>query len=102
MLVVAFNDHPQPPRASLPGCVKCRTRLSLATSHDGGATWQRQTLLESEVGSSLRFHYPTLTQWGCHVYVAYSRFYSKKIEPNDPGGSFEQQGIIVKRVNIEA
>lgn len=102
MLVVAFNDHPQPPRASLPGCVKCRTRLSLATSHDGGATWQRQTLLESEVGSSLRLHYPTLTQWGCHVYVAYSRFYSKKIEPNDPGGSFEQQGIIVRRVNIEA
>jgi hypothetical protein len=27
----------------------------------------------TEVGSSLRFHYPTLTQRGCQLYVAYSR-----------------------------
>mmetsp|Transcript_12716 Transcript_12716/g.30697 ORF Transcript_12716/g.30697 Transcript_12716/m.30697 type:complete len:125 (+) Transcript_12716:113-487(+) len=59
-----------------------------------------KVLLEAEIGSSLRLHYPTLTQHGCHLYVAYSRFYSKTMEPDDPGGSFNQQGIIVKRVTI--
>jgi len=63
------------------------------------APW-REVLLEAEIGSSLRLHYPTLTQHGCHLYVAYSRFYSKTMEPDDPGGSFNQQGIIVKRVTI--
>ena len=52
------------------------------------------------MGSSLRLHYPTLTQRGCHLYVAYSRFYSKKMEPDDPGGSFHEQGIVVRRVAL--
>ena len=68
---------------SLPGCLKCRTRLTLATSIDGGATWRRQTVLEDKVGSSLRYHYPTLAQRGCHLYVAYTKFYSKTMRPTD-------------------
>ena len=45
----------------LTGCIKCRTRLSLATSRDGGATWQRQVLLESEVGTAACKPNPVVT-----------------------------------------
>lgn len=32
-----------------------------------------------QIGASLRFHYPTIQQYGCNLFVAYSKFYSKKL-----------------------
>jgi hypothetical protein len=46
----------------------------VALSLDDGATWARVASVEEEVGASLRFHYPTLHQYGCQLFVAYSTF----------------------------
>lgn len=46
-LVLAFNDD-----------AKQRTKLTLATTGDGGKTWERQIVLEDDPQGS--FSYPTL------------------------------------------
>ena len=79
-LVLVYNDHPKA-RSSKEllqqGCTKCRTNLRVAISYDDGASWSKFSTLETQVGASLRFHYPTLLQAGCRLYVAYSKFYTK-------------------------
>lgn len=86
VLALAFNDHMQPrddpAGIGAQGCVKCRTRLTVATSTDLGRSWTRVgPAFEDEVGASLRLHYPTLLPHprdACAVLVAYSRFYVKQ------------------------
>lgn len=46
------------------GCLKCRTHLKAAISHDNGVSWRVIAHLEDRVSSTLRFHYPTLQQVG--------------------------------------
>jgi hypothetical protein len=50
-------------------------------------------------GGSLRFHNPTLQQHGCTLFVAYSKFWSKKLEPSDP--AFSLQGIKLARLRLD-
>ena len=52
---------------------------------------------QDEVDHSLRIHYPTLTQSGCELLVAYSRFY--KHEPPD-ADAFARQGVKVARIPL--
>ena len=97
MLALVFNDHKKQSRASLPGCSRCRSMLRVAVSGDDGERWERIATVEDEVDHSLRIHYPTLTQRGCELLVAYSRFY--KHEPPDDE-AFGRQGIRVARVPL--
>lgn len=77
-LIAAYNDHKSFADA---GCRKCRTRLVLARSGDGGATWVRATRLEGGTAKRepdyLKNHYPSLLPLdGCRLLVLYSRDYS--------------------------
>jgi hypothetical protein len=96
-LALVFNDHKKQSRASLPGCSRCRSMLRIALSADDGETWERVATVEDEVDHSLRIHYPTLTQRGCELLVAYSRFY--KHDPPDED-AFTRQGVRVARVPL--
>jgi len=99
-LVLAYNDHVAPNKDELlaaSGCVKCRTNLKVAISHDDGSSWTNIALLEDELAPTLRIHYPTLQQVGCRVLVAYSQFH-KVIEHSDP--AFTRQGIKLARVDL--
>ena len=96
-LALVFNDHKKQSRASLPGCSRCRSVLRVALSGDDGEHWDRVATVEDEVDHSLRIHYPTLTQRGCELLVAYSRFY-KHDPPTEE--AFGRQGIRVARVPL--
>jgi len=80
------------------GCKKCRTFLTVAISSDGGAHWKEVASVESEVGETLRAHYPTLLQRGCEVYVAYSRFHKTPLAAEDE--RYVDQGIKLARVAL--
>lgn len=80
------------------GCRNCRTFLTVAVSSDHGATWREVASIESEVGESLRMHYPTLARRGCEVLVAYSRFHKTPVEPGTV--RFADQGIKVASVPL--
>ena len=81
-------------------CVKCRTKLRVALSLDGGGTWARAASVEEEVGASLRFHYPTLHQYGCQLLVAYSKFWSKATPEFTHSDDFHNQGIKLARIDL--
>eukprot|EP00238_Polyblepharides_amylifera_P000646 CAMPEP_0196570914 /NCGR_PEP_ID=MMETSP1081-20130531/1069_1 /TAXON_ID=36882 /ORGANISM="Pyramimonas amylifera, Strain CCMP720" /LENGTH=419 /DNA_ID=CAMNT_0041887605 /DNA_START=333 /DNA_END=1592 /DNA_ORIENTATION=- len=101
VLALVFNDHAKPP--GLPGplinCVKCRTNLRVALSFDDGNTWDRVATIEDQIGTTLRFHYPTLQQYGCSLFVAYSKFWSQKLSPGELG--FTSQGIKLARLHLD-
>jgi len=81
------------------GCKKCRTFLTVALSTDGqGAKWKEVATIETEVGETLRMHYPTLLQRGCELFVVYSRFYKAVVNSDDP--NFPTQGIKLARVQL--
>eukprot|EP00873_Tetraselmis_striata_P007734 jgi/Tetstr1/427998/TSEL_018071.t1 len=98
-LVLVYNDHMKPtkdPSLHAQGCTRCRTHLRVAISRDEGATWQPLADLEEEVQPTLRFHYPTLQQYGCNLLVAYSAFH---MEQRD--GNTGTQGIKVRYVDLD-
>ncbi|KAK3275980.1 hypothetical protein CYMTET_15922 [Cymbomonas tetramitiformis] len=97
-LALVYNDHAKAPTPDIPECIKCRTQLRVAISSDSGATWQRMATIEDEVGASLRYHYPTLQQYGCRLFVVYSKFYAKKLTHADP--NFAMQGIRIANVML--
>jgi len=99
-LALVYNDHTKPPDVpGMPECIKCRTKLSVALSMDSGNTWSKVAVIEDEIGASLRFHYPTIQQYGCNLFVAYSKFYSKKLGITDP--AFDEQGIKLARISLD-
>lgn len=56
------------------------------------------TAFVTQVGESLRMHYPTLARRGCEVLVAYSRFHKTPVEPGTV--RFADQGIKVASVPL--
>jgi hypothetical protein len=55
-IVMVVNDHkelPQPYR-------RCRTKLRVVGSVDGGKKWERLVSIEETLKPGLRFHYPTI------------------------------------------
>lgn len=55
-IVMVVNDHkelPQPYR-------RCRTKLRVVASADGGKNWERLASVEETLKPGLRYHYPTI------------------------------------------
>ena len=55
-IVMVLNDHkelPQPYR-------RCRTKLRVVGSKDGGKKWERLASIEETLKPGLRYHYPTI------------------------------------------
>ena len=85
MLALVFNDHQMPvmdKALAKRGCVKCRTKLTIAVSVDGGRTWKRSGLpFADDLAPTLRLHYPTLiadTRAPCSILVVYTRFHLRR------------------------
>jgi len=108
-LILVYNNHAKPRSKVKAGeahyldlvkhnCKRCRTFLTVAVSTDHGKHWKEVGSLESEVGETLRMHYPTLLQRGCDMLVAYSRFHKQTPPPDDP--QFVEQGIKLARVHL--
>ncbi|KAK3235082.1 hypothetical protein CYMTET_54697 [Cymbomonas tetramitiformis] len=106
-LALVFNDHAKArsrakdentKEINEKGCKKCRTKLSVALSTDNGLTWPRVGMVEGEVDSTLRIHYPTILQRGCKLLVAYSRFHKIPVSPSS--SEYSNQGIKVARMSL--
>ena len=85
VLALVFNDHQMPvmdKALAKRGCVKCRTKLTIAVSVDGGRTWKRSGLpFADDLAPTLRLHYPTLiadTRAPCSILVVYTRFHLRR------------------------
>mmetsp|Transcript_17991 Transcript_17991/g.58255 ORF Transcript_17991/g.58255 Transcript_17991/m.58255 type:complete len:206 (+) Transcript_17991:201-818(+) len=72
-VIIAHNNHKDCCDA---GCRKCRTRLVISRSRDGGHKFAPLHMIVSHRTTFLRTHYPTLLQVGCRLLVAYSSAYS--------------------------
>eukprot|EP00232_Nephroselmis_pyriformis_P019696 CAMPEP_0182886728 /NCGR_PEP_ID=MMETSP0034_2-20130328/20396_1 /TAXON_ID=156128 /ORGANISM="Nephroselmis pyriformis, Strain CCMP717" /LENGTH=636 /DNA_ID=CAMNT_0025020067 /DNA_START=110 /DNA_END=2016 /DNA_ORIENTATION=- len=84
-LALAYNHE---------GLSKGRSNLWVAISHDDGASWYQLAELETDRNPQAMFHYPTLSQDGCRLLVAYSVMYKAVVGFAAPTDSKSPRGGI--------
>ena len=105
-LALAYNAHVRNDVKS-----KARTNLDVSISLNDGRSWRKVAHLETRDEQGLRFHYPTMLQSGCTLYVAYSKFFHEEFAAKarwdllrtaerDPKDRIPELGIMVKAIDL--
>lgn len=78
VLAVGYNHMggPNMPRA--------RSNLFVSLSLDSGSTWHKISEIETDPSVFSQWHYPTLAQEGCRLFVAYSSLHKSMYSFEDP------------------
>ena len=94
-IAMAYNAH----NKTINGIASwgIRTLLTVATSDNEGKSFEVLAQVETQVQHGLQFHYPTLLQRGCDLFMAYSVAFSGVVEEDSDR---LQTGIRVARMRL--
>lgn len=98
LLAIAYNNmHFR--TQQLPEYEGAYSNLFVAMSSDDGNTWMKVARLEDQIERGLQSRSPTMVQYGCQLYVVYTKTYGRNFV-KDAEGRGTVLGIKLAKINL--